>query len=221
MSFRLREMARAALFVALLALTCWLAAHRHRPAEGALHSGAAPAWPWMPGGLLAPTARFSAVPFSVRTSNDPTVPKGVTLVKTPGREGIRLAVDGRPPVYAIAPEPAAVLYGTAATHVLTVGRTHYAYVRVLTLLATAYNGSYAMNGAWGGVAAWHGEPLRRGDVAVDPRIIPLGTRLYVSGYGPALAADTGSGIVGERIDLYFPEPAAAISRFGQRMVKVY
>ena len=46
-----------------------------------------------------------------------------------------------------------------------------------------------------------GHKLQRGLVAIDPAIIPLGTRLYVEGYGYAYAADTGSAIKGLRIDL--------------------
>jgi len=46
-----------------------------------------------------------------------------------------------------------------------------------------------------------GHKLQRGLVAVDPKVIPLGTRLYVEGYGYAYAADTGSRIKGTRIDL--------------------
>jgi 3D (Asp-Asp-Asp) domain-containing protein len=220
-SIRSRELVRAGAFLALVALTVWLGTHRRGPAHSAPAPRAGPTWPWMPGGFLAPKPGFSAVPFAVKTSNDPSLPKGVTLVKTPGEEGVLFGLPGKPALYATPPKPAAVLRGTATAHVLVVGKTRYTYVRVLSLLATAYNGSYAMNGPWGGVAAWNGEPLQHGDVAVDPSVIPLGTHLYVSGYGPATAADTGSGIVGERIDLYFPESATAISRFGEHMVKVY
>lgn len=48
-----------------------------------------------------------------------------------------------------------------------------------------------------------GRLARYGVVAVDPSVIPLGTRLYVDGYGFAIAADTGSAIYGNRIDLCF------------------
>jgi 3D (Asp-Asp-Asp) domain-containing protein len=57
-------------------------------------------------------------------------------------------------------------------------------------------------------------------VAVDPDVIPLGTRLYIPGYGLALAADTGGDIVGNRIDLCMEAHSDAWS-FGRRMVKVY
>ncbi len=59
-----------------------------------------------------------------------------------------------------------------------------------------------------------------GIVAVDPRIIPLGTRLYIPGYGFALAGDTGGDIVGDRVDLGFSSYGEAI-RFGRRPVTVY
>ena len=48
-----------------------------------------------------------------------------------------------------------------------------------------------------------GLKAERGIVAVDPRVIPLGARVHVEGYGEALAADIGSAIKGNRIDLCF------------------
>jgi len=59
----------------------------------------------------------------------------------------------------------------------------------------------------------------RGTVAVDPRVIPLGSELYVEGYGPAVAADTGGDIKGQRIDLYMESYEEAI-QFGRRQVLV-
>ena len=52
-----------------------------------------------------------------------------------------------------------------------------------------------------------GVPVRRGVVAVDPQLIPLGTKLHVPGYGPSLAADVGTAIKGRIIDLWFPSTA--------------
>ena len=59
-----------------------------------------------------------------------------------------------------------------------------------------------------------------GTVAVDPSVIPLYSRLYIPGYGFAVAGDTGGAIVGNRIDLFFPSYSDAI-RFGRRTVTVY
>jgi resuscitation-promoting factor RpfB len=57
-------------------------------------------------------------------------------------------------------------------------------------------------------------------VAVDPKVIPLGSRLYIDGYGFAIAVDTGSSIKGNRIDLLLPTHEAA-RRFGRRTLRVY
>ena len=59
-----------------------------------------------------------------------------------------------------------------------------------------------------------------GIVAVDPHVIPLGTKLYIPGYGFAIAGDTGGAIVGNRIDLGFNSISDAM-QFGRRTVKVY
>ena len=113
------------------------------------------------------------------------------------------------------------LGGTIPVHYLARGGVTYRYIRRLRLVATAYNASYAQNGPWGPTAALNGMRLVRGMVAVDPSVIPLGTRLYVEGYGPALAADTGSAIVGDRIDLYFNLTAQETSKFGFKKLNVY
>jgi 3D (Asp-Asp-Asp) domain-containing protein len=64
-----------------------------------------------------------------------------------------------------------------------------------------------------------GVPVRTGVVAVDPRLIPLGTKLHVPGYGPGLAADVGYAIKGKIIDLWFPNTAAA-RKWGRRTVTI-
>jgi 3D (Asp-Asp-Asp) domain-containing protein len=55
-----------------------------------------------------------------------------------------------------------------------------------------------------------GLPVGPGICATDPRVIPLGTRFEVPGYGPCVAADTGSAIIGARIDLWMPEERASV-----------
>ncbi len=58
-----------------------------------------------------------------------------------------------------------------------------------------------------------------GVIAVDPAVIPLGTRVFVPGYGAAVAADVGSAIRGNIIDLWVPSTAAA-QAWGRRTVTI-
>jgi 3D (Asp-Asp-Asp) domain-containing protein len=64
-----------------------------------------------------------------------------------------------------------------------------------------------------------GLPVGVGVIAVDPRVIPLGTRVFVPGYGPAVAADVGSAIIGNIIDLWMPTTAQARA-WGRRTVTI-
>jgi 3D (Asp-Asp-Asp) domain-containing protein len=64
-----------------------------------------------------------------------------------------------------------------------------------------------------------GVPVRKGVIAVDPKLIPLGTKLHVPGYGPGLAADVGYAIKGRIIDLWFPTTAKA-QDWGRRTVTI-
>ncbi len=64
-----------------------------------------------------------------------------------------------------------------------------------------------------------GLPTGYGVVAVDPSVIPLGTHMTVPGYGEAVAADTGSAIIGSRIDLWFPTLDEARA-WGRRTVTI-
>jgi len=82
--------------------------------------------------------------------------------------------------------------------------------RTLTVVATGYS-------LPGHTAS--GLPVGWGVVAVDPSVIPLGTRLTVPGYGEAVAADVGSGVRGAMIDLWFPTLAQARA-WGRRTVTV-
>ncbi|MFF2450555.1 LysM peptidoglycan-binding domain-containing protein [Neobacillus sp. NPDC058068] len=56
-------------------------------------------------------------------------------------------------------------------------------------------------------------------IAVDPSVIPLGSKVYVEGYGEAIAGDTGGAIKGNRIDIFIPSEHDAIN-FGVKQVKV-
>ncbi|MGE5561542.1 MAG: peptidoglycan-binding protein [Chloroflexota bacterium] len=105
-----------------------------------------------------------------------------------------------------------------------------AYSRVIDVVATAYDATPESNGQWGPYAAYDGARLKLSDIAVDPNVIPLGTRVYVTGYSSPLlpaggfvgrAVDTGSAIKGNRIDIYTEGTPAEVSDFGMQDVKVY
>ncbi len=64
-----------------------------------------------------------------------------------------------------------------------------------------------------------GIPVGWGVVAVDPSVIPLGTRMYIPGYGEGVAADTGGAVRGRMIDLWFPTRAQALA-WGRRTVTI-
>jgi len=91
--------------------------------------------------------------------------------------------------------------------------------KVISMVSTGYDGCYACNKPYYGAPSYIGLPLARGIVAVDPNVIPMGTRLYVEGYGNAIAADQGNAIKGNRIDLFFDSHQQA-SKWGIKTVKV-
>ncbi len=87
------------------------------------------------------------------------------------------------------------------------------YAKVLTCKATAYHepeGSLTKSGTLSRVGA----------IAVDPSVIPLGTKLYVEGYGYCVAEDTGGLIKGNRIDVYLDSEEECIN-WGVKSVTVY
>lgn len=104
------------------------------------------------------------------------------------------------------------------------------YSKVITCTATAYDLSFQSCGKRPGDRGYgitaSGTKAAYGTVAVDPRVIPLGTKLYIETsdgsfvYGFATAEDTGGAIKGNKVDLFFPSNADCMN-FGRRSVKVY
>ncbi len=80
------------------------------------------------------------------------------------------------------------------------------------MLATAY--------CYTGFKTKCGTEPRPGTISVDPKVIPLGTSLYVEGYGYGVALDTGGDIKGDRLDVYFETRDEALM-WGVRPVMVY
>ena len=91
---------------------------------------------------------------------------------------------------------------------------------VLDMLATAYDPGPGSNG-WGNRGRTRtGRRAMYGEAAVDPRIIPLGSILFIEGYGLAIASDTGRAIKGRRIDLCYDSRSVA-NNFGRHKVRVH
>ena len=109
---------------------------------------------------------------------------------------------------------------TSGNVIMTSSGESYTYVDVMTCSATAYTCESYVGHTYSGTLA------RVGAIAVDPTVIPLGTKMYVVSndgqyvYGYCVAEDIGGGIKGNKIDLYF-DTYAECWDFGVRMCTVY
>lgn len=88
--------------------------------------------------------------------------------------------------------------------------------QAVTVVATAYSAQDIGNSAQTAT----GLKVRHGIIAVDPDFIPLGTRVFIPGYGEAVAADVGGGIHGNIIDIAFDLHSEAMN-FGRRDMEIY
>jgi len=166
-------------------------------------------------------------PFSIIRQPDPTLRKGMEKVMEEGQDGIKkitvclnfadgVEVSAQQISETIkeAPKAQVILVGTRDT--VETSRGSMRFSRMEMMEASAY---LPTDGSAAGITAT-GVSARHGIVAVDPDVIPLGTRVYVPGYGVALAADVGGAIVGNKIDLCVEDYSEAMS-FGRRSVEVY
>lgn len=112
-----------------------------------------------------------------------------------------------------AKEQAAADTASASTGQQPAGQTFF-------MESTAYSSDPA-DALGGGTVTATGQNLLTNPmaVAVDPNVIPLGTRLYVEGYGEAIASDTGGAIKGNIVDVHFPTYEQCV-QWGRRQVKV-
>lgn len=104
--------------------------------------------------------------------------------------------------------------GTA--QMLATSAGNFKYEKAINVSATGYT---PYDPGCNGITAT-GAKAQKGVIAVDPRVIPMGTKLYVPGYGMAVAADTGGAIKGNRIDLCYESVPEALN-WGVRDVTVY
>ncbi|MDG0790632.1 3D domain-containing protein [Cohnella ginsengisoli] len=163
-----------------------------------------------------------AVPLQKLMSFNPNVdPKNIYA-------GLKLSIPAPTTgsVTAKAVQPAAV--AQSAKLVKTTSGDSLSYATAIQMKATAYSASIEEN-AWGPVD-YFGNPLKLGTIAVDPKVIPLGTKVYITGYSLdglpvggmfAVASDAGSAIKGNRIDIFVPGSRDKASKFGFQYVNLY
>lgn len=179
-----------------------------------------------------------AVSFETEYVEDDDLPEGETSVISEGSEGIKEIISSV--VYrddeevsreiisediTVAPRNRIIAKGTAKpTPAPKAGNyiNGMRYSRKINMSATAYSTSPSENGGYS-VSAM-GNPLCYGIVAVDPSVVPLGSKVYVTSsdgswsYGVASAEDTGGAIKGNKIDLCYD---GSVSSFGRRNCVVY
>ncbi|WP_431088510.1 3D domain-containing protein [Paenibacillus sp. 8b26] len=143
-------------------------------------------------------------------------------IKVPDENKVKVASDSKPRLLS---EKAPASDGQ---QVEAWGKT-FNYSKVVDVKATAYSAAVSENGKWGAVD-YFGNPLKLGTIAVDPNVIPLGTKVLVTGYSHpglpdqsfvAVARDKGSAITGKRIDIFIPGSPSFVNDFGFQNVKLY
>lgn len=158
------------------------------------------------------------VPFETVFQPDPNLPIDTQQQTTPGAEGItreryRVRYENGQEVKRtledtwVAQEPAQriIAFGQliAPQTITTPEGEQITYWRKVRMLASSYSAGtagVAPDESWYG-RTYTGDPMRKGVVAVDPRIIPLRSRVFVAGYGYGDALDVGTAIRSRRIDL--------------------
>lgn len=163
-----------------------------------------------------------SIPYSVEWETDYTKTKNYSAIKQAGENGEKevtyeyVKKDGEvisKDVVSVKNTKAAVTQiGVVGGLVsITRGGSEITGKKELTCEATAYTGHGTT--ATGRKTSY--DPQGLSTIAVDPRVIPLGSKVYVDGYGYAIAADTGSAIKGNIIDVYF-NSSSQVSNWGRR-----
>ena len=198
--------------------------------------------------LDLPQTYTCAIPYTTTYCYDASLPEGTETVLTPGVNGELLCsatvtyVNGQETQrtvhtesVATAPVTEVVAIGTASVDAVNpsempvIGNGYIilptgevlTYTDTMTVGATAY---YCE--PWERGITYSGTKARVGEIAVDPSVIPLGTRMFIISndgayiYGIAIAEDTGYLIDGKRVDLYFNTYAECVE-FGYRQCTVY
>ena len=170
------------------------------------------------------------IPFETQVETTTALAAGVEQVLTEGKSGVKETVVeivrfGGEIISQTAineeviMEPQTEIIQKGIQNALTCTNTGkiYEYKQAYTMQATAYTD--IPGDRWEGITA-SGMPTFVGMVAVDPSVIPLGTIVYVEGYGIGIAGDTGGAIKGHKIDL-FMQSSKEVYSFGRQTKKVY
>lgn len=174
------------------------------------------------------------IPYRTLRWADPYLTRGEQRIVREGREGLLRSVvlvtyeNGEVAhrnvlSREVVVEPIDQIIGEGSREALQVLQTPsgtYRYTKVIELEATAYYPGPESTDQWADGYTYTGLRAGYGVVAVDPNVIPLGTRLYIPGYGEAIAGDIGGAIKGYRIDLGFDTYQEAIN-FGRKRVTAY
>lgn len=174
------------------------------------------------------------IPYATLEWAEPHLAKGETRIVREGREGLLVRrvlltyengelAARRVLSNEVAQEAVARIIGIGTrdtANILETATGTYRYTKAIELEATAYYPGPESTGEWADGYTYTGLRAGKGVVAVDPTVIELGTRLYIPGYGEAIAADIGGAIKGHRIDLGFDTLQEAIN-FGRKMIKAY
>jgi len=171
------------------------------------------------------------IPRKVYRRDDETLELGLTRVVEKGADGAEEVVfcttyeDGAKAGRAIVdrkvvkePVPETILVGTSGQ--ISRGGEVIRFRRAIEVTSTGYYWGPECTGKYADGYTSIGLRATRGIIAVDPRVIPLGTRVYVDGYGSAIAGDIGSAIRGNKIDCCFDTYQEALN-WGRRKTKVY
>ena len=142
----------------------------------------------------------------------------ISITYENGKEVFRKILNN---VVAKKPTDKIIVQGTYPLMPVNRGGEVMPHSKVLKVRATAYSPT---GGATSAYTATGRKATRNSDgystIAVDPSVIPYGTKLFVQGYGFAIAADTGSAIVGNTIDVFFDTKQEALN-WAVKYVNVY
>lgn len=181
------------------------------------------------------------IPFETVVKYDDTMYKGMEKVLQKGENGkinqeIRVTyhdgeeVNREKVKEELLKEPSNRVVSRGTINSIETSRGTVRFKKAMVMSSTAYDATFESTGKNPGHPQYgitrSGTKVRPGVVAVDPKVIPLGTKLYVKSldgrpdYGFASAEDTGGAIKGNKIDLYFESPED-VRKYGRRNVLVY